>query len=175
MTEWMMKLKNYDRFECSQQLCRLLFAFVCFLSVLTIDAFLSGANSSLEAKPIKNKVAVFAALNKITARISHLEVPLNSEVEFGALTIIPRVCNTRPPTEPPSTTSFIEVQETKLDGSKRKLFTGWVFAENPGVHAVEHPVFDVWLTSCKTPEAEVVTASPKKLQRRRTRVKSRRR
>ena len=126
-----------------------------------------------EAKPIKNKIAVFAALNKITARISHLEIPLNSEVEFGALTIIPRACNTRPPTEPPSTTSFIEVQETKLDGSKRRLFTGWVFAENPGVHAVEHPVFDVWLTSCKTPEAEVVSARPKKLQRRRTRVRSR--
>lgn len=143
------------------------------VAVLCMTAF--AVSQPVSAKSIENKVAVFAALNKITARISHLEIPLNSEKTFGALTITPRVCKTQSPTEPPSTSSFIEVQETKLDGSKRKLFSGWVFAENPGVHAVEHPVFDVWLTSCKIPEAGVASSSAKKLQRRRTRVRSRRR
>ncbi|MGH1406108.1 MAG: DUF2155 domain-containing protein [Rhodomicrobiaceae bacterium] len=128
-----------------------------------------------QARQIKNKVAVFAALNKVTARISHLEIPIDGVRKFGALTIKPRVCNTTPATEAPSTTSFIEVKERKLDGSQAKLFSGWVFAENPGIHAVEHPVYDVWLTSCKMPLGGVAVSKPKKLQRRRTRVRSRRR
>lgn len=102
------------------------------------------------AERIENQIAVFAALDKVSARIQHLEIPLNQTVQFGALLVTPRVCYTRPPTEPPFTSSFVEVQEIKLDDSRVPLFTGWMFAESPGIHGVEHPVFDVWLTSCKT-------------------------
>lgn len=107
-------------------------------------------SSSVEADKIKNNVAVFAALDKVSARISHMEVPLNTTVEFGALLITARTCYTRPPTETPYTTAFVEVEEVKLNESKVRLFTGWMFAESPGLHGVEHPVFDVWLTNCKT-------------------------
>lgn len=103
------------------------------------------------AEKIANQVAVFAALDKVTARIQPLEVPLGKTVTFGALKITPRVCYTRPPTEEPITSSFVEVEETQLDQTQKRIFTGWMFAQNPGVHAVEHPVFDVWLTNCKMP------------------------
>lgn len=106
---------------------------------------------ALRAEIIKNEVAVFAALDKVTGRISHLEIPMDQTVEFGALKVTPRACDTRPPTEIPNTTSFVEVDEVKLSGEQHRIFTGWMFAESPGLHAVEHPVFDVWLTSCKTP------------------------
>ena len=106
-----------------------------------------------QAEKIKNETAVFAALDKVTGRISHLEIPIDQTVEFGALKVTPRVCNTRPPTEAPDTASFVEVDEIKLTGEEQRIFTGWMFAESPGLHAVEHPVFDVWLTSCKTASA----------------------
>ncbi len=108
------------------------------------------ASRPVSAEKIQNNVAVFAALDKVSARISHLEVPLNTTVEFGALLITARACYTRPPTETPLTTAFVEVQEVKLDNVKEPLFMGWMFAESPGIHGVEHPVFDVWLTNCKT-------------------------
>lgn len=111
------------------------------------------------ADAIKNQIAVFAALDKVTGRISHLEIPINQTVEFGALKVTPRVCDTSPPTETPHTASFVEVDETKLTGEVERIFTGWMFAESPGLHAVEHPVFDVWLTSCKTPSAPASSAS----------------
>lgn len=104
------------------------------------------------AQNIQNRIAVFAALDKVTARISPLEIPIDQSQKFGALTITPRVCNTRPPTEQPLTSAFVEIDETQLDDTKKRIFTGWMFAESPGLHAVEHPVFDVWLTSCKTAE-----------------------
>lgn len=107
---------------------------------------------SAQAETIKNNVAIFAALDKVTGRISHLEVPMDQTVEFGALKVTPRICDTRPPTEQPHTASFVEVDEVTLSGEQQRIFTGWMFAESPGLHAVEHPVFDVWLTNCKMPE-----------------------
>lgn len=107
--------------------------------------------AAARAERIENPVAVFAALDKVTARISKLEVPLNQTVRFGALNVTPRVCYSRPPTETPKTTAFVEINERQLDGSATKLFTGWMFAESPGLNAVEHPVFDIWLTGCVDP------------------------
>lgn len=52
-------------------------------------------------------------------------------------------------TEKPKTTSFIEVDEITLDRKIRRIFTGWMFADSPGLNAVEHPVYDIWLTNCK--------------------------
>jgi hypothetical protein len=111
------------------------------------------------ADKIQNPIAVFAALDKVTGRISHLEIPINKTVQFGALKVTPRVCYTRPPTEAPRTTAFVEVDEIKLTGEVQRIFTGWMFAESPGLHAVEHPVFDVWLTSCKTSSPETPPSS----------------
>src|SRR5262245_43157929 len=107
------------------------------------------------AQRIDNAVAVFAALDKVTAKISRLEVPLNQTANFGALKITPRVCYSRAPTEPPKTTSFVEVDETQLDGKQKRIFSGWMFADSPGLNAVEHPVFDVWLTDCSQPQRVV--------------------
>lgn len=101
------------------------------------------------AQKIENPIAVFAALDKVTARISPLEIRIGDTVLFGALKITPRVCYTRPSTEPPLTSVFVEVDEIKLSGEQQRIFTGWMFAQSPGLHAVEHPVFDVWLTNCK--------------------------
>jgi hypothetical protein len=103
------------------------------------------------AQRIENAVAVFAALDKVTAKISRLEIPLNETKTFGALKVTPRVCYSRAPTEPPKTTSFVEVDEMLLDGKEKRIFTGWMFADSPGLNAVEHPVFAVWLTDCAQP------------------------
>lgn len=100
----------------------------------------------------ENGVAVFSALDKVTATIKKLEVKLNETVDFGSLKVTPRVCYSRPSTEQPKTTSFVEVDEVQLDGTQKRIFSGWMFAESPGLNAVEHPVFDVWLTECQKPK-----------------------
>ena len=117
------------------------------------------ATGPAAADQITNSVAVFAALDKVTARISKLEVPIDTTVEFGALRITPKVCYTRPPTETPKTTAFVEVDEEKLDGTSARIFGGWMFAQSPGLHAVEHPVFDVWLTDCAGESSEAASAA----------------
>ncbi len=113
----------------------------------------AGANDA-RADRTSNGVAVFAALDKVTGRVSPLEIKMGQTIGFGVLKVTARACYTRPSTETPLTSAFIEVDETLLDGSTRRIFSGWTFAESPGLHAVEHPTFDVWLTSCKMPVAE---------------------
>jgi hypothetical protein len=98
---------------------------------------------------IANPTAVFAGLDKITGRIISFDVTINETVQFGALQVTPRVCYSRPPTETPNTDAFVEVDEVTLQGEIKRIFTGWMFAASPGLHAVEHPIYDVWLTDCK--------------------------
>ena len=119
-----------------------------------LPALLS-ASVSARADRIENGVAVFSALDKVTATIRKLEIPLGETFDFGALKVTPRVCYSRPATEQPKTTSFVEVDEIQLDGNTKRLFSGWMFAESPGLNAVEHPVFDVWLTGCQKPKNAV--------------------
>lgn len=119
----------------------------------------------LQADKITNQIAIFAALDKVSARISHLEIKLDETAKFGALKVTPRVCFTRPPTEPPLTSAFVEVDEIKLNGEEEKIFSGWMFAQSPGLNAVQHPVFDVWLTNCKISSGDASADSPRKSDR----------
>jgi hypothetical protein len=103
---------------------------------------------------IVNQTAVFSALDKITGRIITFDAAINETVQFGPLQVTPRVCYTRPPTETQNTTGFVEVDEITLKSEIRRIYTGWMFASSPGLHAVEHPIYDVWLIDCKmTPPA----------------------
>jgi hypothetical protein len=103
------------------------------------------------SQKIANKSAMFSGLDKITGRIIAFDAAIGETVQFGALQVTPRICYTRPPTETPNTDAFIEVDEVTLQGDVKRIFTGWMFAASPGLHAVEHPIYDVWLTDCKNP------------------------
>ncbi|MEF2072389.1 DUF2155 domain-containing protein [Consotaella aegiceratis] len=107
------------------------------------------ASTPAAAERIDNKVAVFSGLDKITGRIISFDVYINETVQFGALRVTPRACYSRPSTETPKTDTFVEVDEITLDRKIRRIFTGWMFADSPGLNAVEHPVYDVWLKDCK--------------------------
>ena len=101
------------------------------------------------ADKIKNPTAVFAGLDKITGRIISFEALVDETVQFGSLQLTARICYSRPEYENPQTTTFVEVEELGSDNQFKKLFGGWMFAASPGLNAIEHPVYDIWLTDCK--------------------------
>lgn len=121
-------------------------ALVC-CAVITL--FLDHPTKATGAERISNRVAVFSGIDKITGRIITFDVYIDETVNFGALYVTPKVCYSRPVTETPKTTGFIEVDEITLDRKIRRIFTGWMFADSPGLNAVEHPVYDIWLKDCK--------------------------
>ena len=109
---------------------------------------------------ITNPTAVFAGLDKITGRIISFDVAINETVQFGALQMTPRACYSRPPTETQNTNAFVEVDEVTLPGEIKRIFTGWMFAASPGLNAVEHPIYDVWITDCKGGQSPTVAEAP---------------
>jgi hypothetical protein len=115
------------------------------------------------ADKIKNPTAVFAGLDKITGRIISFEAAIDETVQFGSLQITPRVCYTRPLTEAPQTDVFAEVDEVGQNKDYKRIFSGWMFAASPGLHGIEHPVYDIWLTDCKG-GTEVIHTPPEEAE-----------
>ena len=107
------------------------------------------APEAARADKISHPIAIFDGLDKITGRIISFEVGINETVQFGALQITPRVCYSRPLTEAPQTDAFAQVDEIDEQKQLKRIFSGWMFADSPGLHGIEHPIFDVWLTGCK--------------------------
>ncbi|WP_316180773.1 DUF2155 domain-containing protein [Bradyrhizobium sp. SZCCHNRI1009] len=112
------------------------------------------------AQKIVNKKASFSGLDKITGRIINFDEEIGETVQFGALRVKTDACYTRPATEAANTDAFVEVDEITLQGEVKRIFSGWMFAASPGLHGVEHPIYDIWLVDCKEPQTTVVSAAP---------------
>ncbi len=153
-----------------------------FRNGVALGAFAAAFSGVAAAEPIHHPTAIFAGLDKTTGRIINFDVAIDETVQFGSLNVTPRVCNTRPQTEAPQTTSFVEVDEIAVkqerhaeleqkDPSKsdakpdskqeaKRIFSGWMFSASPGLHGVEHPVYDVWLVDCKGGKESAPAAQP---------------
>lgn len=100
-------------------------------------------------------------LDKIVARTSPIDVPINQEVKVGTLSITVRSCVVAPPEAPPESSAFLEITETKPSEQPKQIFSGWMFASSPALSSLEHPVYDVWVVGCKT-EASAPPPPPAK-------------
>ena len=102
------------------------------------------------------------ALDKVVARTSRLEAPLDRPVRFGTLRITARACHAAPPEEPPENAAFLEIDEVHHDERSVRLYTGWMFSSTPGLAALEHPVYDIWVLACTDTSSEAGNAASEK-------------
>jgi len=110
------------------------------------------------AAAIDADVVVLQGLDKITARTREFRVPVGSSRNFGSLEITARHCYKTPPEEPPERKAFLEIVDVRPDRKAVKIFSGWMFASSPALNALEHPVYDVWVTDCKVNGASGASA-----------------
>ncbi len=103
-------------------------------------------------------VAVLQALDKVSAQTLRFEAKVNEPVRYKDLVITVHACETSATDEPAGdSVAHLEVtdQPDVLPGSApkvaRQVFLGWMFANAPGLHPFEHPIYDVWVIACKTP------------------------
>ncbi len=104
-------------------------------------------------------VALLEGLDKITARVSKVEVPVGAPVQFGTLAIRVRDCEKSPPEDTPESAAFLEIDETRPGEIRNRVFSGWMFASSPALSALEHPVYDVTLLDCRATSGSPPTAS----------------
>jgi hypothetical protein len=114
--------------------------------ILGLSALAGGAS----AEPMEERgTAVLQALDKVTARVRELEVPVGGTVRFGALAITVSTCRESTPIEPPESAAFLEITESRPDEPAETVFAGWMFASSPALSAMEHPVYDIWVLDCR--------------------------
>lgn len=116
-------------------------AVVLAAALLPIAAFAQGW--------VPQRVAELQALDKVTARVSTLQVPVGRPERFGTLTITVRACNARPPDEVPDASGFLEITDSRAPANGASVFRGWMFANAPGVNMLQHPVYDIRLIECR--------------------------
>ncbi len=124
---------------------------VKIINNLFLYAALSSAVLSVnapQAKEISMNTAKLQAMDKITGRVSVLEAPVNALVNFGSFSILVRACKTRPPEETPDNFAFVDVVDINQNNQQMNIFKGWMISSSPALHAVEHPIYDVWLLKC---------------------------
>jgi len=134
------------------------------IALLSSCAVLAAASPALAfqeraAQPERSSqpgtVAILRGLDKVTARTRDFEAPIGEDVEFGALGITVQYCRKRPPEEPPEVFAFVQIDDRRTDGfgvetEGERIFSGWMFASNPALNALEHPVYDVWVIDCRS-------------------------
>ena len=90
--------------------------------ILFILAILSTPVSAYSASGIAKNNAQMQAMDKITGRVSVINVPVNSMVEFGSLSIVVRSCKTRPAEETPDNFAFVDITDKTLKGEEFNIF-----------------------------------------------------
>ena len=103
-----------------------------------------------------SRIGSFSLLNKVTAKLRPFELVQGESTDIGSLRVVMRDCISTPPEEPPETKVFLEIFEYK-SGFDNRVFSGWMFASSPGINGLEHAVYDLWPTACKTSAGERFT------------------
>lgn len=110
------------------------------------------------------------ALDKITGNSRDLSAKVGDSLTFGRLRVTVRACYQSDPRETPEAAAFLEIRSTTAPakaeatdkptntsrmnkgpqpiGEDGLLFQGWMYASSPGLSALEHPTYDVWVISC---------------------------
>jgi hypothetical protein len=119
------------------------------LAALATPLFAQTAAPVAAPTPMAERVATLAVLNKQNGRTQTYALRPGTFVRSGALTLTLRACETTPPWDRPAQTgAFVQVDERLKDGSAKRRFSGWLFAESPSLNVFDHPVYDVWVRSC---------------------------
>jgi hypothetical protein len=135
------------------------FAAICFLAsaALLITGIARDANARAS---VDYPIVKLRSLDKITARTQVFEASVGRTIKFGSIYIKVQACRKAPELEQPESAAFLQVWETPPAKEEEKeekaewIFSGWMFASSPGLSAMDHPIYDVWVLDCLKSEAQ---------------------
>ena len=107
---------------------------------------------SSEPKSLKDdKVYInLTALDKITAKTSSIKLAVGDKKIFGSLEIQALKCQLSESSDTSDAVAYIQVKDLSAkDNNQVFLFNGWTFASSPTLQSIDHPIYDLWITSCE--------------------------
>ena len=107
---------------------------------------------SSEPKSLKDdKVYInLTTLDKITAKTSSIKLAIGDKKIFGSLEIQALKCQLSESSDTSDAVAYIQVKDLSAkDNNQVFLFNGWTFASSPTLQSIDHPIYDLWITSCE--------------------------
>jgi hypothetical protein len=98
--------------------------------------------------PNAQRIVVIGAINKRTGDTRTFTGNPGQGFDFGSLRVTVRTCEQTPPWEQKLTGAFLLIDERLANGAKKRVYSGWMFAESPSLHPLEHARYDIWVKSC---------------------------
>ena len=90
------------------------------------------------------------ALDKITAKTSTFRLAVGEKKFFGPLEIKALKCQLSENNDSTDTVAYLQVKDlSSKDNNQVFLFNGWTFASSPTLQSIDHPIYDLWITSCE--------------------------
>ena len=105
-----------------------------------------------EPKTQKNeKVYInLTVLDKITAKTTAIRLSVGEKKLFGSLRIKALKCQLSESNDFIDTVAYLQVKDLSTkDNNQVFLFNGWTFASSPTLQSIDHPIYDLWITSCE--------------------------
>jgi hypothetical protein len=109
-----------------------------------------GVADAIPGKDGVKRAVILRGLDKISGQAANIVAPVGVPVKYATLTITARYCYSTPPSETPETTAFIQIEDHRPDATSRRVYSGWMLASSPSLNPMDHPLYDVWVISCKT-------------------------
>ena len=90
------------------------------------------------------------ALDKITAKTSAIRLAVGEKKFFGSLEIKALKCQLSVGENATDTVAYLQVKDLSAkDNDQVFLFNGWTFKSSPTLQSIDHPIYDLWITSCE--------------------------
>ena len=90
------------------------------------------------------------ALDKITAKTSSIRLAIGEKKFFGSLEITVLKCQLSEHNDFIDTVAYLQVKDLEAkDNNQVFLFNGWSFTSSPTLRSIDHPIYDLWVTSCE--------------------------
>ena len=106
--------------------------------------------SEAESKKSDKIYINLKALDKVTAKTSNIRLAVGEKKFFGPLEIKALKCQRAEINETTDTVAYLQVKDlSNKDNNQVFLFNGWTFASSPTLKSIDHPIYDLWITSCE--------------------------
>ncbi len=124
---------------------------VNFIILIILLFNISTSKSQETDEESKNLSVEINILDKVSSKNTILKLKIGEEKKFQNLLIKVLKCENSKFDDDPEITAYIQVKDLNIsDNDKVFIFNGWTFSSTPTLNPFDHPVYDLWLSSCKT-------------------------
>lgn len=116
----------------------------------TVSVGPDNATVNAAATPMRDRVAVLGVLNKRNGVEREITLKPGQAARIdGIVTVRLRACERTAPWEQDRLTgAFVQMDVRREDKNWHRIFSGWLYKEQPALNVVQNALYDVWPKSC---------------------------